>query len=1134
MTLSFQSRFLVLAALIVFLLAPSTLWAQDSNQQAAEFSDQQLEDFENKIRPLLVRHCYECHGPDADPPQGGLSLATRASALAGGDTGPAIVPGDPKASLLVDAINYGEYYAMPPSTKLPQEEIDVITNWVKSGAAWPRAEHGEDASRVKEFNLAERRDSHWCWQPLSPTAPPDVQDSAWVQDSLDRFILKRLEDANIRPASPADRRTLIRRAYFDLIGLPPSPQQVQDFVDDSSPEAFEKVIDELLESPRFGERWARHWLDLARYAESYGHQYDYNMAHAYQYRDYLIRAFNEDVPYKQLIQEHIAGDLLDEPRRHVTEDYNESILATAFWYLGQAKPSAVDSRANEADMIDDRIDTMSKTFLGLTVACARCHDHKFDAISTADYYSLAGFFQSSRRQLSMLDPGRKIEESFNTASQLADEGDELVAELTERIIEQADSTALSAYLHAAINVLRTTEDAAAIDDAIDRLAKEQSLDCETLARLIKVLSSEDVQARHHPLHVIHLAIEAKNGVDIAFANEIASEARNAVQREQTWLENSKLFADFSAGLPEGWFRTGFAFGTDESANGYGIDDHEAVASATGPVGHSGAIDSGRYGQEFYGVIRSPTFRLDDPRISYRLRGRNATIRLIIDSFFMDEHRDLLYAGARFQIEPSVAFGWQSQARDIKNHLGAMAHIEIIDHGYGSVAVDEIRFSAAAPQKQSGVFDNELTDPKRFSDQASLCELVAASLVDELEDSSSAVSSDLANWLCQDELLGMLIPRESAASCAGEGEVTRVVAQLKAWQTTIKQAAAKTPRPMLAIGITDGTGEDERVFIRGNHKTLGELAPRGFLSALAEKPFDLPTGSGRLQLAAAMTADDNPLTARVAVNRVWHHLFGRGLVASVDNFGALGAAPTHPELLDHLATDFMANGSSIKQMIRKIALSRTYQMSSTVDGDADLLDPNNELWHRTLVRRLQGEAIRDSILQVSGELNTKMFGPPVSAHLTAFMTGRGRPRKSGPVDGEGRRTIYLAVRRNFMSPMMLAFDTPVPLHTTGRRNISNVPAQALIMMNSPFVNQQAQAWAKRLTQTPGTVAERVEQIYLESLGRPPLPAEVEKAEEFISSLAKDLKVDEAEISNSVEIWEQYCHLVFNLKEFVFLY
>ena len=345
-------------------------------------------------------------------------------------------------------MNYGDLFEMPPDSKLPQEEIDLLTKWVEMKAPWPVHE-ADNTSKVESFDLEARREEHWCWQPIRKPPVPSNGDSVWAIDDIDRFVFNKLAEKKMSPAPPADRGTWIRRIYVDLIGLPPTPQQVDDFVNDQSPNALEKVVDQLLASPHFGERWARHWMDLIRYAETCGHEFDYPIPNAYQYRDYLIRAFNADVPYDDLVKEHIAGDLLSNPRRHPQESFNESIIATGFWFLGEATHGPVDVKADEAGHIDNRIDVMSKTFLGLTVACARCHDHKFDAISIQDYYALSGFFQSSRRQDALLDPGRKIADKRDEISELVTQADSQVAAVLDAVKSEFGSGAAE-YLLATI------------------------------------------------------------------------------------------------------------------------------------------------------------------------------------------------------------------------------------------------------------------------------------------------------------------------------------------------------------------------------------------------------------------------------------------------------------------------------------------------------------------------------------------------------------------------------------------------------------------------------------------------------------------------------------------------------------
>ncbi len=368
--------------------------------RAADPSPEALEFFEKKVRPVLVENCFKCHG--GGKKKGGLTLQTRAGLLAGGNLGPAVVPGRPDRSRLIEAINYKNVdLQMPPRGKLSDAAIRDLTEWVRLGAPAPQA--GTDTVNKGPFDLEKRKKEHWAWRPVRAAAPPRVRNVSWPRSDVDRFIQAKLEEKGLTPAAPADRRTWLRRVHFDLVGLPPAPEEIDAFLRDDSADAWATVVDRLLASPHFGERWGRHWLDLVRYAETRGHEFDFPTPNAWHYRDYVIRAFNADVPYNQFVTEHLAGDLLETPRRHPAEGFNESILGTAFWFLGEEVHSPVDVALDEADRFDNRIDVMTKTFLGLTVACARCHDHKFDAISTRDYYSLYAILQSCNYRLARFD-----------------------------------------------------------------------------------------------------------------------------------------------------------------------------------------------------------------------------------------------------------------------------------------------------------------------------------------------------------------------------------------------------------------------------------------------------------------------------------------------------------------------------------------------------------------------------------------------------------------------------------------------------------------------------------------------------------------------------------------------------------
>ncbi len=1282
----------LLLALSLFLLGFAQPSVMAQVKQEGEFSPDDLEFFEKQVRPILANRCFECHGPEVDDPEGKLQMVSREAILSGGETGPAIDLEHPDKSLLVEAINYSGLYEMPPDSKLPDAEIETLTEWVKRGLPWPPTEQTA-AIGPKKFDLEARRSEHWCWQPIANPEPPRVSQAAWIRQPLDAFVLSELDKNKLRPAPEADPRTLIRRLYFDLIGLPPSPAEVDEFLKDTSADAYEKLVDRVLASPRFGEHWARRWMDLVRYAETYGHEYDYPLPHAHQYRDYLIRAFNADVPYDQFIREHVAGDLLPEPRLNSPDHFNESIVATGFWFLGEATHGPVDVRGDEAGRFDNQIDVFGKTFLGLTVACARCHDHMFDAIAARDYYGLVGFMQSSRRQLAMLDYGHKIDsaasdlaerqlaldakcseyrQSLNgvprdelakyfaaaleciskdgpfskpqtvkfqgeefattkpsggqvTVQELAAVGDtrwdadkqlwwldgkigdqlaiefsvaadgqyDLVADFTkardygivkirlddEVIAEKIDlfapelgktgQQALATPLLAAgkhvlqIELIGTNKVAAPkfmfgldyfelrahpdelftnLKRLIDGIAKEQSLDPKQLGLWVRALRDPRLNESDHPLYVLQQILRNGGLGDPAARAEVIAQVQRKRDEAQKLLEESPTFADFNDPKLPGWFRTGWAFDDSETPQ-WSVDNSQTAGQQ---IGRAGTVSSGRKGTPLYGVLRSPTFTLDHKFIHYRLAGREAQVRLIIDGFTLDTFNSLLFNGMSLNVDSPNRFTWLAQGQDVGNYSGHRAHLEIIDHSGGSIAVDEIRFSdhptlADVPSDfaadlfadlpADAVFEPLHKVAVRDADEptlAGLAEQLVRRICQQIEvDKPDTSGTALLDWV----LHWNLVVDPTILQCRESIEQ-----QLNDRQEWLRES--RVPAPVFAQAIADGTGENEYVLVRGNHKTPGPEATRRMIQAIpTSEGFEMTpeNGSGRLRLANAVASMENPLTTRVIANRLWHHLFGRGLVASVDNFGVLGERPSHSELLDHLATSFAEHGWSIKKTLRMIATSATYRMSSQMDPAAEEADPDNVLLHRANVRRLSSESIRDSILQAAGNLDTTMYGPSVPIYLTPFLEGRGRPGESGPLDGNRRRSVYIEVRRNFLSPMMLTFDTPSPFNAIGRRNVSNVPSQALMLLNHPFVLQQSEVWAKRLLADEKSEAGRLDRLFQEAFARIPQPDEITLAQEFLDAQRRQLvESGSSGEQNALFAWRDLCHVLINAKEFYYVH
>ena len=938
--------------------------------------------FEQKIRPLLVEHCAKCHGDakatKGKEPKGGLRTDGRAALLKGGDNGPSVVPGDLAKSKLIEAIRYANTdLQMPPSGKLSDAAIRDLEQWVKDGAVWPN-----DTSAVETkngFDLAKRKAQHRCWQPVQTPAVPANAGSTTV----DRFLIAKLTEKNLKPAPAASKPIWLRRVTFVLTGLPPTPKELADFDADTSPDAFAKAADRLLASPQFGERWARHWLDLVRYAESRGHEFEPDIANAFQFRDYVIRALNADVPYDQFVREQLAGDVLPKARVNPKTGVNESLVGSGFWHLGEEVHSPVDIRQDQADRFDNRIDVVSKAFLGLTVACARCHDHKFDAIGTKDYYALYGIVEASAYRQARVDgweANRKI------AAELAKLRESTANELAQKI----GIAPISANTPP---TARTGKSEIVVDYSAPGAP----------------WLPDDVTFGSTPRRAGTLNLKAGKPRVEPYA--------------------AAVFDPFWAGLKT----------SGESAGDYG------PLGKTNRVGYS---------------IRTPNFVLTKKNLYYLVRGGGTAYAAV------NGHTVLagpLHGGLLQAIPNADDYRWVGQS--VAGYVGQRLHVELSADPRTDFAVAMVVQSDEPPGLPPVVF--------------------------------------------------------KIANAPDAGAIESIAADVRAAEKILAQGVKWESR--IALAQWDGTPVDETVFVRGNPRTPGAVVPHRSLEALAGTVgLKHTTGSGRLELAYQWTdPKQNPFASRIAVNRVWHQLYGRGLVPTPDNFGLLGEAPTHPELLDHLATEFVKDGWSIKRLIRKLVLSDAYRMSSEGDPAADKVDPSNVLLHKFRLKRLEGEAIRDGMLAVSGRLDPKMEGKSVPIFLTPFLDGRGRPG-TGPLDGNGRRSIYLAVRRNFLSPFLLAFDTPIPFSTVGRRQVSNVPAQALILLNDPFVYGQAEVWAKAILAKPGTTAERIDGMYLSAFGRLPTAIERETCSEFVKAQEKDVKS-----------WADLGHMLFNVKEFIYI-
>jgi cytochrome c553 len=1176
------------AMLIVVLLALSaTTRAAGPESPQADAAD--VEFFEAKVRPALADHCVRCHGPTKQ--RAGLRLDSPAAILTGGEGGPVLVPGDPEASRLIQVIRYDDDLQMPPKGKLADPLIADLTSWVKRGAPTP-PDHARPAtapaSPRSDFDLAERR-RHWAFQPIRTVPPPPVHGDDGPLAPIDAFLRAKLDAAGLSPAPAADKRTLIRRASFDLTGLPPTPAEVAAFLADDSPAAFARVVDRLLASPHFGERWGRHWLDLVRYAETRGHESDYLLPNAYQYRDYVVRALNADVPYDQFVTEHVAGDLLEHPRLDPRTGGNESILATGFWLLGEEVHSPVDIRADETERLANKIDVMSKAFLALTVACARCHDHKFDAISQRDYYALEGFLLSSRSRQA---PFETMEHNRRIAADLH----ALRARHRPRIL-RAVADAQRPTLDRLADLLLAAREVIQHDTAdpqhLASIADQHHLDTALLGKWVVYLK----QVRTDPADPMHMWGDLAPDVSragsklerfslglrtLSVANPPASplakgghrgvgnpwgaiQSQTALAQGQTAgsahptgisaasapaQETLSVVVDYGHPGPEDWIQDGFSFipvrpgdvrlGTDTDRPIVSVFTEGAARVDRTWDGLTVAPDTERDPGKVQWIqaghtLSTRSFTLNAGKLYYLVRGSGRAYASV------NGHRMIagpLHGALVREWGGGEAPHWVEQ--DLSSYRGHLLHVEFTPKRPEEVQAGESADLAILMIAQADSRPQAIEPPNR-----KLAQLLDDPHIDSAEALAQAYQSLLSD-----------VSARLGADQIRDRDDAEDVARLADWMVRhpelfqdaeLRQRVAEAARPFLdrqeelaarirrvshtAPTLLDGSGVDERLLIRGNSRTPGEPVPRRFLEAIAGPDQSPPAlGSGRRELARRMTDPSHPLLARVLVNRAWQHLFGQGIVPTVDNFGVLGEPPSHPELLDYLAVRFVADGWSVKRLIRSLVLSRSYQMTSRAVSRAEEADPRNLLLHRMPVRRLEGEAIRDAILATSGRLDRRLAGPSVEVFLSPFMDGRGKPASSGPLDGDGRRSLYIKVRRNFLPAMLLAFDFPVPFTTIGRRGVSNVPTQALTLMNSPFVVAQARLWADRTLADPDPTPEhRLAILFETAFARPPTAAEQHAALAFLREQAGQYGTG----ADDPRAWADLCHVLFNVKEFIFI-
>ncbi len=1109
-------------------------------------ADDGVELFEKRIRPVLAQHCYECHSANSKKLGGGLLLDSREGVRKGGDSGSVVDAAKPEESLLLKAIRYtDDSVQMPPQGKLPAAVIADFETWIRQGAPDPRDQAAPaPVADAWEETLRERA-TWWSMQPLRQPEVPRPRDASWSRAAVDRFLLSKLEQQNLAPAQPADPRTLARRLSLVLTGLPLAPERVAEFVaacaaqnalpDQPLPqEAVAKLVDALLASPHFGERWARHWLDVVRFSETHGNEWNYEVHYAWRYRDYLIRAFNEDVPYDQFVREHIAGDLLPRPRWNAQERFNESVIGTGFYRFGEVNhDDCISLRSIGYDLADNQIDTLTKAFQATTVACARCHNHKLDAVSTADYYGLLGVVRSSRQVSHCID-GPEVNASL--LERLGLLKNQLRQELAAAW--QQETQQMPRYMQAA--QARRAQQANA-----DMLA--QGLDPARLEKWVAVLAMEKLPLENpfEPWRVLASGTLADPSMFPtqwrALADRWAREDGQSREFNQTEFEN---FADFRTGSVGAWQVGGQGLREPCSRSG------EFVVPPEGDAAVRGILPAGcfthRLSDKLNGTLRSPVLPLGKKNISFQIMGqRSSAVRLVSNNcqlnyknyraltsgdlawvtFSPPDDRDTLrtyaelmtmFDNPKFPDQLSALGGdpgnyklpWEKAAENPRSYFGVT---RVVLHDTAEPPKPELAhllplLAGEAPASLAAVTDHYgalVADAVRFW-------------------SSGTVTDEEVRWL--DALLRHGLLSNSASTSP---RIASLVQQYR-------QLESELALPRVSVGLGDGgPGFEQPILIRGDCQRPGEPISRRYLEALSGTPRPFVTaGSGRLELAHQIASAENPLTARVMVNRVWHHLFGTGLVRTVDDFGHVGDLPSHHELLDYLASGFVEDGWSVKRLIRSLVLTRAFQMSSQPSEASHEIDPLNRLLQHYPARRMEAEAVRDSILATSGRLDAALFGPSVQPFREKEYADR--RLFPGPLDGGGRRSLY--IKNNLMEgpKFLVAFNLPGGKVTQGRRDVTNVPAQALALLNDPMVLEQADVWSRQLiAQADETVAMRIDAMFERALGRPPSTDERQRFEGVVQRLGELHQVSAAELLKSQPVWKDVAHTLFNVSEFIYI-
>jgi hypothetical protein len=1032
------------------------LSAQDQNRDSIAF-------FENQVRPVLVENCWKCHGPQKS--ESGLRLDQRAKVLKGGDSGPAVIPGEPGKSLVMKAIRHEDGLEMPPKGKLEAPQIAAIERWINEGAVWPEETKAAAAGpgiRSGPITAAER--PFWSLQPLTDPCPPVVDSSLPVGNEIDRFLHARLAEDGLAMRPPADKRSLLRRATFDLTGLPPTPTEMNSFLADESPQAFAKVVDRLLGLPAYGERWGRHWLDVVRYADTAGETADYPTPLAYKFRNWVIGALNADMPYDEFVRQQIAGDLLalelieqagDSPPAEILARYRDMVTATGF--IAISRRFGFDVENYHHLTIQDTIDTVGQSVLGLSLGCARCHDHKFDPVNMADYYAWYGIFESTRYSF----PGS--EEKTKPYDLVPTIPPKIAAERQGRFEQQVAALA---------GDIKTVEaDLKALDEQVAAV-----LGTSGFCGFENEAMGQTPTKPYGSLGSAAIATSAQSPFDNVF--------------------------------PTG--TRGIAFPSDAENNAFGRPLAPAHTPMTSSVLH--------YNIDFRNLSIAP-----GGGGAYRFYlghgpGNSAAVEMAASATTF-----LVKNGDRYEPVCELKMGtWYNLqvTLDLKNKTFS-----------GSIAkADDVRrFEGKAfTAGWDGVIDNTFVDKYGPGSGATPAHEIDNLSIDTMPFLPAGKSLENARSRA-DEI------RQLSEKVIALGALRMRLADVTSQRDSLRKTGPLAPEDLCYGAIDRERSADARIQLRGEKSKPGDVVPRRNLEILGGELVPEGARSGRRQLAEWLTRRASPLTARVMVNRIWQQHFGRGIVSTENDFGTRGQHPTHPELLDWLATRFIESGWSIKAMHRLIMASAAYQQASQHDARSAELDPDARLLWRFNRRRLSAEEIRDAMLFVSGDLDRSMGGehqfPPVETwNFTQHTPFYG-------VYPINRRSVYLMQQRLKRHPFLGLFDGADANVSTARRELTTVPTQALFLMNNEFVHERSASLAKRWLDSTNPSSERISELFVITLGRPATIDEIAEANQFVetyqSAAGSEPLGNQTTDQRRQAAWSAFIRTLLTRNEFLFV-